>query len=249
MSIFNLYSTDQNNIGDRSSSPASYFTFPFDVRHMDFLQFCRQFKELDVEGVIFGGGGLLFFREFAGIVDQVKVKKVSWGMGHNTHGAKRVEWPAFMQYFDLHGIRDWGTEWKWVPCASCMHEGFERKYRIMRDIIVYDHHEFSTGINGFPTLNNRAASMDEVLFFLGSAETILTSSYHGAYWGTLLGRRTIIINPFSTKFFNFRFQPIIRSAENWRAALNIAPIYSEALIECRKANLDHFEKVSELFHA
>ena len=74
-----------------------------------------------------------------------------------------------------------------------------------------------------------------VLEFLASGSVILTSSYHGVYWGTLLNRRVIAF-PFSSKFSYFKHGVPLVTADDWKQQLKVARNYSNALIECRQAN-------------
>lgn len=34
---------------------------------------------------------------------------------------------------------------------------------------------------------------NETVAFLGSSEVVLTTSYHGLYWATLLGRKVVVL--------------------------------------------------------
>jgi exopolysaccharide biosynthesis predicted pyruvyltransferase EpsI len=95
-------------------------------------------------------------------------------------------------------------------------------------------------------MDNRERSFSRVIEFLASGEVIVTSSYHGAYWGTLLNRRIILINAFSSKFHGFKHQPPLASEGSWKSKLAEARNYPEALAECRGANLRFSEKVRAL---
>jgi hypothetical protein len=94
-------------------------------------------------------------------------------------------------------------------------------------------------------LRNIEPQFEEVIAFLGSGSIILTNSYHGAYWGTLLGRKVVIIRPFSSRFFHMRHQPAITESQNWQGTLSKARHFPEALAECRQANRIHFERICE----
>jgi hypothetical protein len=95
-------------------------------------------------------------------------------------------------------------------------------------------------------MSNRERSFSKVLDFLASGEVLLTSSYHGAYWGMLLNRKVILINVFSSKFHGFKHQPPIATEEGWKSKHSEAHNYPEALAECRNANLQFSEKVRDL---
>jgi exopolysaccharide biosynthesis predicted pyruvyltransferase EpsI len=91
--------------------------------------------------------------------------------------------------------------------------------------------------------------MDDVIAFLGSAETVVTNSYHGAYWATLLGRRVVVVDPFSTKFFFLKHRPVIAALQDYTKAISRTRIYPESLSECREANLNFSVKVKNLLSA
>lgn len=58
----------------------------------------------------------------------------------------------------------------------------------------------------------------EVIDFIASGETIVTSSYHGVYWAQLLGRRVICL-PYNDKFETFQHRPTMAEAGDWRSGL------------------------------
>jgi hypothetical protein len=45
-----------------------------------------------------------------------------------------------------------------------------------------------------PHMTNVDGTIEESVRFLASGRSIITSSYHGAYWGMLLGRRVHVIS-------------------------------------------------------
>jgi hypothetical protein len=242
MRVTNVYAIHPNNVGDIASSPLLYFAFPFPVDRHSIDRPAAAF-----EHVIFGGGGLQFFAQVERICRLATGRVISWGMGHNAHGGRGIRWPAYMDRFALHGIRDWGAGFPWVPCASCMHPVFDLEHPVRHDVVVYEHREFRLNIPHLPTMTNAVSTMDEAVRFLGSGETIVTSSYHGAYWGVLLGRRVVVVAPFSSKFYHFRRQPALSTRAEWRSCAKAAPVFPEALAECRAANRDHFANVCALF--
>jgi hypothetical protein len=239
--VSNVYTMDPRNIGDINCSPLQYFSFPFMVEARHASQTLAPLHH-----VIFGGGGMLHHKFMGDLCERATGKLVSWGIGHNTHSAKTVDYPKYMERFALHGVRDWPSPYEWVPCASCMHTGFDCRYSVQFEAVVYDHHQFPTGVRGLPTMSNDAPSMNTVLAFLGSADLIVTSSYHGAYWGTLLGRRVVVTNPFSTKFQTFRHPPVLSTSQNWIEESKSARTFPGALEESRRANINHHKRVIHL---
>ena len=113
--------------------------------------------------------------------------------------------------------------------------------------------------------------MEKVLDFLGSGETVLTSSYHGVYWATLLGRKVLAF-PFSSKFYTLKHKPnmypvelwlrkkksfierlnfryknkfYFPSTNSWQSLLKDSQSYPESLEECRHKNQLYYSKVME----
>jgi len=185
---------------------------------------------------LLGGGGLLFDRFKAAIqflVEQkqafpTQTKLVAWGPGQQIYGQftpqqiQTFDYRSYLDGFDLVGLRDahvetLGLGYHWLPCASCLHPAFDRPRPIRHEFVVFSHKKFQIQFPDFPTLTNEATDFEQVLDFLGSGETILTSSYHGAYWGTLLGRKVLAF-PFTSKTHTLKHQPGIFPIERWQPA-------------------------------
>jgi hypothetical protein len=150
---------------------------------------------------------------------------------------------------DLRGVRDYGTGFDWVPCASCMHPLLD-KYREAapkREVVVFEHPLFmSLRIEDYPVMRNLDHDLAEIMSFLSSAETIITSSYHGAYWGILLNRKVVCV-PWSTKFMRFKHEVrICQDLLDLKSHLKAARSHPSALEECRRANCEYAEKVGDV---
>ena len=78
--------------------------------------------------------------------------------------------------------------------------------------------------------------------FLGSAELVITNSYHGAYWATLLKRKVVVMQPFSSKFLGFRHPLVVANNFDITDIKNL-PVYPNALKEAREANSKFAKKV------
>jgi hypothetical protein len=281
MSIFNLYITNQPNVGDNNCSPLLYFKFPFDIEIVNILDLMKRFDEdfylnkypdvakavslgqfesgyshyvhygnkehrgfrffSEDSVLIVGGGGMLHHTELELLVKNSDGKLISWGIGHNTAGANKVVWPKYMNLFDLHGVRDYGSPWSWVPCASCMSPLFNDLYETKFDVVAYEHGDFPLNVN-FPKMSNFHNSFSEVIKFLGSGEIVVTNTYHGAYWATLLNKKVFVLNPFNTKFLGFKHMPVVSNDLN---DMKNTKSYPTALAECREANFKYYEKVCE----
>jgi hypothetical protein len=97
---------------------------------------------------------------------------------------------------------------------------------------------------GFPILDN-SAPLDEVIPFIGATQTLLTDSYHGAYWATLMGRKVVAF-PTSSKFYDLKHAIPLGDPVDWQKLSRLSIAYPEALEECREANRDFYLKVLEL---
>ncbi|MEY2978625.1 MAG: hypothetical protein RLZZ435_2764 [Cyanobacteriota bacterium] len=288
--ILNFHVLDQTNIGDCLSSPLQYFEFPgfttqtVDIREIDPLQ-------IPNSHIIIGGGGLLYqrfrgcFEQLVSIVKENKNSQlIAWGVGQQSYDFNSVEvrknfdYLSYLQGFDLVGIRDVGYSLPWLPCVSCMHPTFDRPRKIKHDMVVFSHKKFQINIPGLPTLKNSSQNFEQVIDFLASGETILTSSYHGAYWGTLLGRKVLAF-PFSTKFYTLKHLPVLYPTQHWKQArwkislfnkqlyqhryknkfvcdlqnwkdlLKNCQVYPESLAECRRQNQAFYQQCLERFAA
>jgi hypothetical protein len=185
--------------------------------------------------LIIGGGGLLF-KQFLGSFQALSTLKsvfqgqwIAWGVGQQVYAIKgdgnliqRLEttrdgfdYDPYLSAFALAGIRDQGFNYPWVPCASCMHPTFDQPREPRHEVVVFSHRKFKLKLGNLPCMSHDTQSLEEVIDFLGSGKTIITSSYHGAYWGTLLGRRVVAF-PFSTKFLTLKHGPTIYPVQHWQ---------------------------------
>lgn len=178
--------------------------------------------------------------------------RIIWGAGHNSDTNKKIkslEYPDWLADFDLIGIRDFGQPYGWVPCASCMHPALRKKYSIKNKVIWFEHKKqlmksVDFGGDPIPRFVNSGNNIEHTIELLGSAEIIITNSYHGAYWGTLLGKRVIVDAPWSSKFWTMKHQPrILEKGEHWRNVVDSIVPATTALDECIFANEKHWGKV------
>lgn len=249
--IVNIYRKNTSNTGDKFSTPTKYFDFLKNIRTLDITELpLDEFsKEIENKIIIFGGGGFLeqdYFKDYMNVLLEAKTRLlIGWGIGHNVHGACDILYNShkYSERFDLLGVRDSTDSFEWVPCVSCMHPIFDKTFKVKNKIVVYEHKNFPLrDIDpGFPKMKN-GNDFEEVMEFLGSAELIITNSYHGAYWATLLKRKVIVMQPFSSKFFGFRHPLLVANNFNIKNIENI-PVYFNALKEAREANLSFAEKV------
>jgi hypothetical protein len=62
------------------------------------------------------------------------------------------------------------------------------------------------------------------------------------YWSLLLGKKVMVF-PSSSKFFDFKYSPVISSFDRFRDDLPKLRRYTGVLEECREVNLAFAEKV------
>lgn len=255
-SILCVNRIDPSNLGDWFSAPQRYFGFLTHSKKQDIRSLTRiDLKKIESTNgtIIIGGGGLLGKTEFSTQMDrilQLKAGKVVlWGLGFNDRSLEvRNKSIRFEKDRLLVGLRDVSSGYGWVPCASCMLPDLGLKYSVQHEAVVY-HHAWHTKesrlkqLSQFPTMSNSSTTdISKILRFLGSGETVVTNSYHGVYWATLMGRRAIVFDPPSVKFQTFRHEPAFLG-DNLSSSLKSACVYPNALEECRMANLDFAQQV------
>jgi len=178
-----------------------------------------------------------------------------WGAGHNSENLNgdKIKYSRYLSEYRMVGLRDWHGEdsrYRWVPCASCLHPAFDRKYTVRNEVIWFEHKKRmfkDFGDDSIPRFVNSGNNIEQTIELLASARVILTNSYHGAYWGTLLGRKVIVMDAWSTKFNFMRHAPMLLNSrkQHWRDCVDQAPVYPNALEQCRLANHDFWQELIE----
>ena len=192
-----------------------------------------------------------FVKRYMNKIKPVSTPRHIWGAGHNSPLDKRGEadilFPDWLMNFDEVGIRDWDQNQPWVPCASCMHPALDKKYAIKNDVIFYEHKKQlikNFGNDSMPRFVNSGNNIDQTIELLGSANIILTNSYHGAYWGVLLGKKVIVVEPWSSKFLSMKYAPwILKRDQDWKDVVDLVKIREGALESSRLATTNFWEKI------
>ena len=176
--------------------------------------------------------------------------KYVWGAGYNSDDvSEEISYSPFLSEFDAVGLRDWsqGSRYEWVPCASCMHPALRQNYSIRNDIIWFEHKKQlikDFGKESIPRFVNSGDNIEHTIELLGSANIILTNSYHGAYWGTLLKKRVVVVDPWSSKFMHFKHMPAIASKKtSWKSAIEMATTYPTAIDECVQTTESFWQRI------
>ena len=226
------------NLGDFWSSPFHYFNFNNIPKEKHSWKGSDEGIKVEVGGAnIIVGGGLFGPNDLMLNPKHENDNFVFWGVGFPAllFGSK---WTPYEEVNSLFGFRDYGTSFHYVPCVSCMLPQLDKKYDIKRDIGVYynkgylnhDWYDENTDIKylSHEKLHNQSLEgIDHVIKFLGESETIITSSYHGAYWGLLLGRKVLI------------GEPLLSNPNRKSETLK----YDLSLEEARNINKNFYEKV------
>jgi hypothetical protein len=194
-----------------------------------------------------------FIKEYLDRLDNNKSPRFFWGGGYNGEFNKKIKtnfiWPDWMVEFDKVGVRDWGQSLPWAPCASCMHPALRKKYSIKNDVIFFEHKKQlikDFGTDSIPRFINSGSNIEQTIELLGSANIILTNSYHGAYWGTLLKKRVIVVGSWGAKFHAMKYPPyLLDKNEVWQEKVDRAMIYENALDDSIEATNNFWNEIKD----
>ena len=188
-------------------------------------------------------------------ISPISTLRYVWGAGHNSPDDvefTKIRWPKVLSRYRHVGIRDYSetSRFAWAPCASCMHPALTKTYAVKNDVIWFEHKKQMIkdfGNDPIPRFINSGNNIEQTIELLGSANIILTNSYHGAYWGTLLKKRVIVVGGgWSSKFKFFKHQPtILGKKEEWQHYRETAPVYENALDECRAATQAFWQTIQQ----
>jgi hypothetical protein len=248
--VLNVHRRDFTNIGDLMSSPFQYFRITKPLYKLDIepLTLVSPFFSARREPLVLGGGGLFFFEAAVnGLLTRYRGPVIGWGIGQNGPLAEKINTRIVAEKFALLGVRDWQSKHEWVPCSSCLAPELDavRDIQPEHDFVLYDHQHTPLPIKGHPRLSNACMDFSGVLAFLASGETVITNSYHGAYWARLLGRRVVVL-PFSNRLLHMRFPPAVATAQNYQQCAKETRTEPGALETCRESNLRFASRVSEI---
>jgi len=83
---------------------------------------------------------------------------------------------------------------------------------------------------------------EDMLKFLAESEVVIANSYHVIYWATLLGRKAVQCNRWSTALDHFKWPAVLYSGD-LSHDVKQASSYPEAMREAREANMAFAEEV------
>ena len=206
----------------------------------------------------FGGGGLLdnsYFEKELNYITNLKPDSIIyWGVGHNKHYNENISRlnsssKALLRASKLWGVRDKIEGLNYLPCSSCMHPALGMNLGLRNDIVIYEHEHIplsTSDLDTKPKMTNNNQDFEEVVKFLGSANYVITNSYHGMYWALLLKKKVVAV-PFSNKFDLFSYDVPMGGIEEWSELLEKSTIYDNALEECRLLNNEFYKKTLTLY--
>ncbi len=229
MSILYTHRLDFNNAGDVWSGPYHYTQKPGLI--MDLF---NPVPVSEIKTLIVGGGAILcnnrMISNLKKMLDTYDFKfKVFWGGGVTLS----EETTEILKRFDFVGCRDYNKGLNFLPCPSVMHPALKQKITSNKDFLIIDHWkripiEFS---KQHTRIKNRFISVDDIINQISLHNYIITSSYHAAYWGIVLGKKVIVIT--NDNFEKFTFKQEITVAQKWNDKfLDLAKKYSDAYEEC-----------------
>jgi len=260
--IANIHRIDSANAGDYFSAPYHYFS-ELNNTALDI----NGFKKNDMNytsgwsnivsssHLIVGGGGLLNrssftfqMRLFEYLASKGK-KIVLWGVGHNSKDTNNQH-PRYnidINKFGMVGVRDFKEGASWVPCASCLHPIFDMPSVVERDTVLIMHrrtlkNKANIGkIQDFHVVSN-ADTLENIVAAIKSSDHVVTDSYHAMYWSILCGKKVVIL-PNSSKFFDFKYMPLVSSLGDFSKVIPRATSFDGVLEECREINRVFAKKV------
>lgn len=252
LTILGLHIRETKNIGDASCHPLDYIDIRTDKTDRQISADMRRPPEDVRPDVVVLGGGAIAYQAPKIAALYPKALLVGWGIGFS----KRVLEPVvnddhanLKNGFALWGSRDFGTGLDYAPCASCMNPLFDDIAPPVHKAVVYGHAgarplKDEAVALGLPYFDNTSkGGLEAALRHLGSGEIVITSSYHGAYWSTLLGRKVAMI-PFGSKFFSLKHRP--PAVETVAAGLKAAKPLKNALADCRADSLRFAARVRQV---
>lgn len=233
------------NTGDTYSG--WYLYFPRQVSEFGVTPKGRDYSKFERNDVVVMGGGLgLSGRPWLDWLRRNgRNKMIGWGLGSN-HGKRN---PAHWLYFTQ---REWWPGYAhWAPCPSCMHPLFDlyvgehaNPPEPEHDVVFYVN-TLHSPMKGAPNLlGNDTPDLSDILAHLWSGRLVVTSSYHGMYWASLLGKPVVAVT-YREKMLNTPWQAgYVSTWKNWQSDVDSAKSWANALSTCRSRTLEVASDIS-----
>lgn len=247
-----VHRLDYSNPGDLWSTPMHYLPKTFQGAVVDVFRL-NHIRDWNIDTIILGGGSLMHnqddlhnFVRFLGNNDYQNL--VVWGVGidiaNNLHKLR--------SRCDMFGIREYDARYSnnWVPCASVMSPLFARLRGTQpsKDILIIDHWKRKPIATDreCTRIVNRPMNIEVMLNMIADHRWVVTSSYHGVYWATVMNRRVIFCSrPWVPKVMHMKHPPWI-SKQFCDNDLDASLAYPEAYHECLGRNLAFRQEFFEL---
>ncbi len=235
---------EAQNTGEMACSPFEYFGKEFSS-YYDCL--CHDLRSLNLkkisanDWVILGGGGLFEVREdFQQTINLIlnrTYKVISWSCGHNHHNERVINSKIDYSKFFMLTVRDFGMQnQEYLPCVSCMNRELEKEAQAVRKFGIIEHLDYPINAWEIDKISN-SFSIYSITKFISESECIITNSYHCLYWASLMKKKVLLYEPFSSKFSNFEFKPVLIDRNtDLNKAFDDAVIYEKSLQKCREMN-------------
>lgn len=247
---------DESNCGDRVACPLLYYYDYFKqyriVRHdMRFIEYDR-ISDKDV--VILGGGGMFDYAEFTNRAINRALDTgaavIAWSPGFNTHTeyCGTFETKIAFDRFATVSVRDFHNSYglDYLPDITCKLPGLEEQYTVIREFGIACHKNYPIKGFSFDTITNDQ-KLEDILRFIGETEIVISNSFHMIYWSLLMGKRTICADPFSSKFFSYKYKPEYYEPQKGSLRDCVDRVQSHQILEeCRAETDKFFERVKRL---
>lgn len=206
-------------------------------------------KENDI--VIVGGGGLVNawnkWNNFLNIISSKSKNVILWSVGYNDiYDIEDIIVNIDFNKMKMISIRDYNhsSNFRYVPCASCMLPYLNIKSNIKRDIGIISHYYYKLDYDNYDIIYN-SDSIYNIMQFIASSNIIISNSYHGVYWSTLMKKRVILMYETSTRFQHLKYAPIKYSG-NIINDINLTKIYDDALEESIYLTKEYFNDINSI---
>lgn len=199
-----VHRMDAMNAGDMASCPMRYFKWPMPAKEHDIGGIdWRWFRKDDI--VIIGGGGLFdcvetWNQNINRLLESCD-KVFAWGVGFNRHVDSKMSTKIDFGRFTVLTIRDKNhpSGFEWLPCVSCMaiDKNFVGKVGVGECVVSQRDHRVRYEGDSMVS----SVSWKTLVCFMSRYSTVVTNSYHAAYWARLIGRRVELKDTgYSNKF-------------------------------------------------
>lgn len=249
-----IHRINKDNTGDMAADPLQYWDMPHNLLDLDDPEFNDKIQACN-ETIIIGGGGLLNY--CADWNDRINrtlksaqeggIKIYGWGLGYNRHIGNCEELPPInLHLFTVLGFRHIVEGYKLIPCPSCLSPLIEYQGATELNPGVIEHLGFPLKELPYPKVNNKDP-MQKITDFIKTHNPIITNTYHGGYWTTLIGKSLILYKPFSERHYN-QLGTYIETHNHKQVKVAIdhrKPQIPECLSKCRQINEQFLNAVTK----